>query len=310
MAEGTPPLCPVTGEPAARFVQWVEAGFLARLWKLQFRANARPSFGAVQRFGLWESPTGLHFFDPPTPGDSEFYDGFYSKLLKRKLWREDSRRQEFADAARRVRPGDAVLDVGCGFAPFRLAIPEARYTGLDPHFARHAPAANVRDELLHEHLRDRAGSYDVVCAFQVIEHVRDPVTLFCEMVQAARPGGTAIVSVPQIPSATVRIPNFLMNAPPHHLTWWTREALAALAARAGAEVLSIDSVDWDATDSLIYWIERASPIRCRTEFFRSSLLWHAATVASFVAGTVLHRIGRVPARRDEGSSLMLVARRP
>ena len=306
----TRPLCPVTGEPAARFVQWVDPRFLARLWKLQFRANARPSFGDVERFGLWQSPTGLYFFDPPTPGDNAFYDGFYGRLLKRKLWYRDSPRQEFKDAARRVKQGDRVLDVGCGFGNFRHSVPHARYTGLDPHFAGQAQSEDVRGEMLHEHLASYAGAYDVVCAFQVVEHVAAPLSLFADMVRAARPGGLVIASVPHIPSAMLRIPNFLMNAPPHHLTWWTRDSLAALAAAASTEVEAIEIVDWDADDSIMYWIEACSPIRCKDEFFRRSLAWHAATVASFVAGTVLHRLKRVPAGRDEGASLLLVARRP
>lgn len=308
--EPPPPRCPVTGEPAQRLVQWVDAAFLARLWKLHFRTDARPSFGAIQRFGLWQSPTGLHFFDPPAPGDHGFYDGFYRKLLERKLWSEGSQRQEFADAARLVKPGDRVLDVGCGFAPFRLAIPQADYTGLDPHFAAYKEAEGVRNELLEDHLEANAGSYDVVCAFQVIEHVTRPLALFADMVRAVRPGGLAIVTVPHIPSAIARIPNFLMSAPPHHLTWWTPEALTALAERAGAEVATIDRVGWDRADSLIYWIERCSPIRCKDVYFRPSLAWHAATALSYVAATLLHRIRGVPRRQDEGSSLMLVARRP
>lgn len=303
------PLCPLTGEPAARFVQWVDAGFLEVLWKIEMGAVARASFGGVERFGLWESPTGLHFFDPPTEGDRQFYNGFYGRLYKRGLWEHDTRRQEFTDAARRVKPGDRVLDVGCGYGSFRQSIPHAHYTGLDPHFATHAQAEDVRDEMLIDHLKANAGTYDVVCAFQVVEHVSDPLTLFAEMVRAARPGGLVIVSLPHVPSAMLRIPNFVVNAPPHHLTWWTSRALEALAQRGGAVVESIGTIDWDAQDSLIYWIERCSFVRCKDEYFRHSVAWHAAALTGFLAGRVMHAFRPVPSGRDEGISLMLVARR-
>jgi len=306
----TRPRCPVTGDPAVRFVQWVSASFLARLWQLQSKADARPSFGSVRRFGLWVSPTGLHFFDPPVEGDALFYDGFYSHLLKKKLWSADSQRQEFARVASLVQPGGRVLDVGCGFAPFRLAVPQADYVGIDPHFAKDAAPQGVRNELLQEHLQENAGSYDLVAAFQVIEHVRDPLALFADMVRAARPGGLVVVSTPHVPSAMARIPNLLMNAPPHHLTWWTGDAFAALAERAGATVEAIETVDWDATDSLLHWIERCSPIRCRDRFYANRLSWHLASALSYLAARVLHRVRPLPAGKDEGASLLLVARRP
>ncbi len=117
------PLCPVTGEPAVRRLQWIKARSLARLWKTIHGVNARPSFGQVQRFGLWESPTGLYFFDPMIEGDHAFYTQYYDWALRKKLWSRDTIREEFLLAARHVKPGDRVLDVGCGFGSFRDVIP-------------------------------------------------------------------------------------------------------------------------------------------------------------------------------------------
>src|SRR5215470_1046319 len=238
------PLCPVTGEPAVRLVQWIRPRFLVDLWRYGARVDARSSFGAVQRFGLWESPIGLYFFDPMLEGDHTFYTQFYAHLLKRGLWARDCVRQEFRLAARHIASGARVLDVGCGFAEFRRVIPQASYVGLDPHFADESGTADVRNQTLRAHLGEHAGAYDAVCAFQVIEHLRSPTEMFADMVAAARPGGLVIVGVPHVPSALTRLPNNLVNAPPHHLTWWTRAALAALAERHGAAVESIENAPW------------------------------------------------------------------
>jgi hypothetical protein len=54
----TTPLCPVTGEPAVRRVQWVTTRLLIDLWRVAFAVDARASFAGIERFGLWESPTG------------------------------------------------------------------------------------------------------------------------------------------------------------------------------------------------------------------------------------------------------------
>ncbi len=307
------PACPVTGKPAVRLVQWVPTNFLVNLWRIIFKTDARSSFGSQERIGLWESPTGLYFFDPPLEGDHTFYTQFYKFLLEQKLWSNDAIRREFELAARNIRPGDRVLDVGCGFASFRRVVPQATYVGLDPHFAAHFASGNagavVTDQTLREHLDALAGTYDAVCAFQVIEHVASPVTMFADMVRAARPGGYVIVGVPHVPSALTRIPNFVLNAPPHHLTWWTEAALRALAAGGGATVDSIEHAEWNETDALLYWMARSSPIRCDKIHFKDALSWHAAALFGFIAGRLLYKLNKTPRTRDEGGSLLMVARR-
>src|ERR1700732_1197379 len=236
------PACPVTGRPAVRHIQWVAARLLTDLWRIEFKTAVRPSFRGIDRFGLWESPAGLYFFDPPLEGDRAFYAEFYARLNAKKLFSHQSVRHEFMIAARRIEAGARVLDVGCGFASFRSCLPQAVYTGLDPHFAEGSAAGEVRNETLAQHLVGHAGSYDAVCAFQVLEHVKAPAALFAQMVQALKPGGPIFVGVPHVPSAMTRIPNFLLNAPPHHLTWWTRSALIELANGANAVVDGIEHV--------------------------------------------------------------------
>jgi SAM-dependent methyltransferase len=306
----TYPKCPVTGEPAVRNVQWIKARFLVSAWKQIFGAAARPSFGDVERFGLWESPTGLYFFDPMTEGDHEFYAKFYARLLEGGLWARNSIRKEFGLAARRITRGQRVLDVGCGFASFRSVIPYTDYVGLDPNFATDSRVEGVFNQTLQDHLREHAGTYDAVCAFQVIEHLASPAKLFADMVQAARPGGLVIVGVPHVPSALTRIPNFLLNAPPHHLTWWTPRALATLAERQGTVVESIEIVPWGEYEALMYWMERCSPIRCRDIHYRSVWWWQAAALISYLGGRLAYKLRGIPKTTDEGVGLLLVARRP
>jgi SAM-dependent methyltransferase len=304
----TNPACPITGEPAIRLVQWTKARFLASAWKHILGVPARSSFGDVERFGLWESPTGLYFFDPMTEGDHEFYTTFYSRIQIH--WPADAIRNEFKLAARRISPGQRVLDVGCGHAGLRRVVPHAHYVGLDRHFATGSQIEGVLNQTLSDHLRSQKGTYDVVCALQVVEHLASPATLFADMTAAARPGGLVIVGVPYVPSGPTQIPNFLFNAPPHHLTWWTPKALATLAERNGAIVESIEIVPWGPYDSLLYWMARCSPIKCRDVYYRNAWRWHAAALISYLGGRLLYRLIGVPKNADGGSNLLLVARCP
>jgi SAM-dependent methyltransferase len=303
------PSCPVTGLPAVRHVQWVTARLLADLWRIEFKTDARPSFRGVDRLGLWESPAGLYFFDPLLEGDHAFYVQFYSRVQDLKLWSRQTIRHEFLMAARRIEAGARVLDVGCGFASFRSCLPQAVYTGLDPHFAEASAADGVRNETLAQHLVEHAGSYDAVCAFQVLEHVKAPAALFGQMVQAAKPGGLIFVGVPHVPSAMTRIPNFVMNAPPHHLTWWTTPALAELAQGANAVIDSIEHVPWGGSDSIIYWVERCTPVKCTGQHFRGAWSWHLAAALGLLGGPLVHWLAGTPSAENEGAGLLLTARR-
>jgi SAM-dependent methyltransferase len=304
------PLCPLTKEPAIRLVQWVSTGLLRDLWRIEFGVDAAPSFGSLKRFGLWESPTGLYFFYPLTEGDHAFYATFYKRMERLGLFPQAARRAEFSAAAKMIEPGARVLDIGCRTGEFRYLVPQAHYTGLDPNFTSSEAEVDIRAETLEAHLLNAAGHYDAVCAFQVLEHLNAPAAFFQHIVAAAKPGGHIFIGVPHVPSAMTRIPNFLINAPPHHLTWWTRRALETLAQDARVEIISIESMPWTKIDSIIYWIEYFSIVKCKDIHFKGAWSWHAANAIALLFGQIVNRLKKPPAAQGEGTGLLLVARRP
>jgi SAM-dependent methyltransferase len=82
--------------------------------------------------------------------------------------------------------------------------------------------------------------YDVATIFEVLEHTTDPFQVACSLRKVLKPGGQLVLSVP----GSRRWPVLFdpeVDAPPHHLTLWTQEALERLLARAGFHVLSINS---------------------------------------------------------------------
>ena len=309
------PPCPITGEPAIQHVQSVTTRLLTDLWRYTplFRVDARPSFKDLEKLDLWESPTGLYFFDPRPEGDHAFYATLYENIGGSRRWSSKRKgwRREFDVAAGYVKPQDRVLDVGCAFGGFRDLIPQARYTGLDPNIAKQDPLGQVFDESLADHLSRSAGTYDVVCAFQVMEHLADPLTFYKELVQAAKPGGLIVVGVPQAGSAMTRIPNCLVNAPPHHLTWWTTDALAELARRGAVEPELIEEMQWSSFDALTYWLARCSPIKAIDRHYKGDWWWHGAAVVSWVGGLLAHKLFPIPkGTPGDYANLLMVARKP
>jgi SAM-dependent methyltransferase len=302
------PPCPLTGAPPRRRLQWISANLLADLWRFSMGIDVSDQFAGIDRLGLWESPTGLLYFDPPLAGDQSFYQRFYRRMgMHQRVAGPTIVREEFVRAAAHVSPGDKVLDVGCGEGGFSRYVANARYTGLDLHFGGSQP--NLLAETIETHAAAHPGRYDVVCAFQVLEHVPDPVGFAAAMSTALRPSGRLLIGVPRWPSPMTRIPNFVLNAPPHHLTLWTPESLAALCARLGIACRSVDPIRFGKDTSLTYWMWRLTPKFRSEQLFRHAWSWHAGLLWCYGAGRLLDALRSVPSAA-EPPCLLLVAEKP
>ncbi len=230
--------CPLCGA-SSRIVDRLPVAQLRERYRQRFGLSVDAVTDGLDRleFRQCEDCT-LRFFHPFCPADGDFY----ARLA---AWFRDKRasppdKSEFVVGTRHVRPGDAVLDVGCGRGPFAARIPHAtRYVGLEIN--PEAIAANDRDirpESLSEHALAHRGEYDVVCSFQVLEHVVDPMTFLDQCLACLKPGGTLIISVPNADGFMGAERDNILNMPPHHLTWWSRRNVESIA-----DILDLDTVE-------------------------------------------------------------------
>lgn len=75
---------------------------------------------------------------------------------------------------------------------------------------------------------------DVVCAFETLEHLRNPLVKIQEAASWLRPGGVLILSVPNEGRLKVRLRRReIEDYPPHHLTRWTAKSMRIALKRAG-----------------------------------------------------------------------------
>ena len=306
----TPGVCPIIGAPA-ELVQEVSPALLRGLWRRAF--GVAPTPPPTGRMGLYRAPCGLMFFAPAEAGDGAFYDALYRRLDAGGRVRAAGRdRAEYPHAAARIRPGDAVLEVGAGAGAFARLIPEARYVGLDPNpgaYAEHD--GEVRAESLDDHAATHEGAYDAACAFQVIEHVAEPRSMAEAMVRCLKPGGLLMLGAPIWPSAMTAIPNFVFNAPPHHLSWWNEVAMRALADSLGLGVEEVRPLAPVAAQPLIHWMGRLAPMKTRPEgpWFAARRSWYAALAGSFLLGRAAAALLPLP-RNAPPMFVLLVARKP
>lgn len=205
---------------------------------------------------------GLQFFLPSGEGDEDFYRelgesaGYYSP------WK-----WEFGWAKDRIPPSAAVLDVGCGKGDFLLFLSGQgrRAVGLERNpSAREGAAArglSVSGASIEEFAKTNRETFDVVCAFHVVEHLSAPVPFLQELLACLRPGGTLFLSMPnRLRSGKALLEP--LDCPPHHLTRWGPEPLRRLGDLLGAPMREIA---FEPVEISVPWGDLREWIRARSE---------------------------------------------
>ena len=182
----------------------------------------------VREIAFHECQTcSLKYFFPPIAGSHEFY-----ARLNQFDWYYLAEKAEYKRAASLIPAGARVLDVGCGEGKFASWIRQSEYVGLELNLRngeKGVGGPTILPESVGEHSRRYPAGYDVVCTFQVLEHVVE-VSLFIEdCLRCLRPGGVLIVSVPAADSFVSQTVNGLLNLPPHHLSWWPDRSLSYIS---------------------------------------------------------------------------------
>lgn len=254
----------------------IDPGALSRAYKRIYGIDVADLMHDVKEIEFRECPNcGLLSFFPPIAGDSKFYaalsawfdsrfhsDGKLDEAIPPRsrraglpqippalLQEPDPRsRQEFELASAYVESGMSVLEVGCGKCFFWNSLPaniraDSRYVGLELDLsavaAGKARQIDVRAELIEQHASTAMSQYDVVCFFQVLEHIGDIRGFLDACVRCLKPGGRLIFSVPNARSFLGHQPDNILNMPPHHVTWWTETPIRNLASELQLQVETI-----------------------------------------------------------------------
>jgi SAM-dependent methyltransferase len=179
------------------------------------------------------------FFDPELPGSPEYYASFQAFD-----WYYLEDKPEYDMAIKWMPPSARVLEVGCGVGWFGRKLTSGQYTGLEYSHAAaekaRASGLDVRTQSIEEHAVACPAAYQVVCSFQVLEHVSGPGAFISKCIECLEPGGLLIFAVPSEDSFLKFAQNGYLNLPPHHLTRWPDKTLEAMAGIFPVSLVAIE----------------------------------------------------------------------
>jgi SAM-dependent methyltransferase len=204
---------------------------IASRWERMHGIDLRSEFGdviAVDFYRCFECRLG--FFKPDSvAGSSRLYEE-----LGRREWYYLPRKWEHDAALQDMNGARNGLEVGCGYGAFVARVTAERkipFEGCEQNPSAvkvgESNGIPIRLERLEDIAARCTAAYDVVCSFQVLEHVTDPRGFLKTSCNLLRPGGKLMVGVPNAESSIVRFLNFF-DAPPHHMTRWTGEVFRRL----------------------------------------------------------------------------------
>jgi SAM-dependent methyltransferase len=232
--------CPACSSLHIETVEQVYTPELIEHYAVGWQLNITPYVQGVREILLKRClDCDLRFFDPPCTGDASFYE-----QLQQSDWYYQDEKPEYGFARNYIGQDCELLEVGCGKGAFRNVLHEsARYTGLEFNDEAISKARscglNIYKQSVQEHVASVLKRYDVVCSFQVLEHIPEPAEFVRGCRAALKPGGTLILAIPAEDSFLADSPNAVLNMPPHHVLRWSDQSLRNLSIREGFTILEL-----------------------------------------------------------------------
>lgn len=174
--------------------------------------------------------SGYVFYYPfNIAGDSFFYEQLERFDWYYMPWKwEHQKSLDFIDKEMKV------LEIGCAEGQFLSKVSEmknAQCVGLELNVDAVKIAVskglNVCLDSVEDFSLKNEEKFDIVCSFQVLEHISDVKSFTESMFRCLKKGGKLIIGVPNNDSFLGNIDSIL-NQPPHHLGLWNETSLLYL----------------------------------------------------------------------------------
>lgn len=205
--------------------------------------DVKPFFKGIDLIKIYQCPdTKFRFYYPFVEGNESFYDSLQKLDIYYLDWKWENE-----IALNFIADNSKVLDVGCGEGCFLDRIKQVKncdVTGLESNQnaidSCKSKGISALKISIQEFSKENVEKFDVVCLFQVLEHIVNVKDFLDSITKVMKKDSTLIIGVPNNkPYIFYRDMFHTLNLPPHHISLWNKESLIAIADYFALEQISI-----------------------------------------------------------------------
>jgi len=227
-------LSPLTKSDNVIKIKTIKKEKIIDLYKSNFNINIAYLLNDILEVELFECiDTGYQFYYPfNIAGDGIFYE-----RLQQFDWYYMPWKWEHEIAFKFLAPNIKVLEIGCGKGAFIYNLQKnncvLQAVGLelneDAVSVAISKGLKVYSEKIEKHAASHFDQYDMVCSFQVLEHISEVYSFLESSLKCLKKDGLLVIGVPNN-NSFVRwyADEDLLNMPPHHMGLWTPSTLKNL----------------------------------------------------------------------------------
>lgn len=218
--------------------------------------NVENYFSKVETIDVYEcKKTGYRFFYPFfISGTADLYEQLQERNGYYRL------KNEHKEALGFIKKGDKVLEIGCGEGLFLKKLKNEGANSLGLEFndlavkKARAEGLSVIKKDIFSFAQKNKNIFDVVCCFQVLEHVSEVKDFIDGAILALKKKGRLIIGVPNNNPYLFRGDRLhALNLPPHHMGLWARKSLKSLPSCFSLRTIEI-RIEPLRADELLYYI--------------------------------------------------------
>ena len=224
---------PLSNSNNVRLIKTFEISTIIDRWKNEFNIDISREFKEEEDFlFLYECiDSGLFFFEPRLEGTSNVYKELQNKFD----WYYLQDKWEYRIAEKEIKNQKSIIEIGCGKGAFiEKVLKNSKATIIGLETSQQA-VIEAQKEKLPVFFKDIDAVFkeqtnyevDTIIAFQVLEHLAEPLFFLNHHISYLKEGGKLILCVPNI-DCFYKYSDELLDMPPHHTAKWSNKSLKYL----------------------------------------------------------------------------------